>query len=85
MTGVLFWLARWACLAGTRDFCSALAALVGLVQNIFCTSPYTISVPLFVPIDQQAGHAVVLGRLSLSVCLWMYRGHVGKVTAGFHR
>ncbi len=26
---------RWACHAGTRDFCSALAALVGLVQNIF--------------------------------------------------
>ncbi len=26
------------------DFCSALAALVGLVQNIFF-SPYTISIP----------------------------------------
>ncbi len=85
MTRVLSWLVRWACRAGTRDLCSALAALVGLVQNIFCTSPYTISVPLFVPIAQQAGQAVVLGRLSLSVCLWMSRGHVGKVTAGFHR
>ncbi len=26
---------RWACRAGTRDFCSALAALVVPVQNIF--------------------------------------------------
>ncbi len=25
----------WACRAGTRDFCSALAALIGPVQNIF--------------------------------------------------
>jgi hypothetical protein len=24
----------------------------------------------FVPIAQQAGHAAVLGRLSLSMCLW---------------
>jgi hypothetical protein len=35
MKGVLPWLVRWACLAGTRDFCSALAALVGAVQYIF--------------------------------------------------
>ncbi len=26
-------LVRWACHAGTRDFCSALATLVGPVQN----------------------------------------------------
>jgi hypothetical protein len=26
---------RWASRAGTRDFCSALAALVGQVQNIY--------------------------------------------------
>ncbi len=25
----------WACRDGTRDFCSALAALVGTIQNIF--------------------------------------------------
>jgi hypothetical protein len=30
------------CCSGTRDFCSALAALVGPVQTI---SPYTISMP----------------------------------------
>ncbi len=41
------WLVRWSCPAGTRDFCPALAALVGQVQNIF-SSPYTISMPLFV-------------------------------------
>ncbi len=35
MKGVLPWLVRWACHAGTRDFCSALAGLVGPVQNIF--------------------------------------------------
>jgi len=27
MKGVLPWLVRWACHAGTRDFCSALVAL----------------------------------------------------------
>ncbi len=32
---VLPWLVCWACRAGTRDFCSAWAALVGPVQNIF--------------------------------------------------
>jgi hypothetical protein len=36
----------WACRAGTRDFCSALAALVGPVQNIFSlTVRYTLSIP----------------------------------------
>ncbi len=32
---VVYWLVRWACHAGTRDFCHALAALVGPLQNIF--------------------------------------------------
>ena len=35
MKGILPWLVLWACRAGTRDFCSALTALVGPVQNIF--------------------------------------------------
>ena len=61
MTVVLPWLVRWACLAGKRDFCSALAALVSPVQNIFF--PHRT-------LAQQAGQAVVLGRLSLSVCVW---------------
>ncbi len=58
---VLPWLVRWACRAGTRDFCSALAALVGPVQNFYFSS--------FVPVAQQAGQEAVLGRLSLSMCL----------------
>jgi hypothetical protein len=42
MKGVLSWLVHWARCASTRDFCPALAALVGPVQNI-CSSPYTVS------------------------------------------
>ncbi len=34
-------------------------------------SSYTISIRLF-PIAQQAGRAAVLGRLSLSMCLWLH-------------
>ncbi len=60
--GVLRWLVRWA---GTRDFCPALAALVGTVQNIFFLTVHYFN--LFVPIAQQPGQAVVLGRLSLCV------------------
>jgi hypothetical protein len=41
---VLPWSVRWACRTGTKDFCFALAALVGLVQNIF-SSPSTFSIP----------------------------------------
>ncbi len=43
-----------------QEFFSALAALVGPVENIF-SSTYTIPVPL---------SPVVLGRLSLSMCHW---------------
>jgi hypothetical protein len=35
MKGVLPWWVHWGCRAGTRDFCPALAGLVGLVQSIF--------------------------------------------------
>jgi hypothetical protein len=67
MKGILSWLVRCACHAGA-NFCFALAALVGPVQNIlFLTVHYFQT---FVTIAQQAGHAAVLGRLSLSVCLW---------------
>ncbi len=62
------WLVRWTCRAGTRDICSALAALVGPVKNIFFLTVHYFN--SFVPIAQQAGQADVLGRLSLSVCLW---------------
>ncbi len=48
---------------GTRDFCSALVALVGLVHNIFFFFVHYFN--SFIPITQQAGQAAVLGRLSL--------------------
>jgi hypothetical protein len=34
MKGVLPWLGHWARLAGTIEFCPALAAVVSTVQNI---------------------------------------------------
>jgi hypothetical protein len=69
MKGVHSWLARWACRAGTRTFCFALAALVGPVNNIFFLAVHYFNA--FVPIAQQAGQAAVLGQLSLSVALPM--------------
>ncbi len=69
MKGILPWSVRWDCRAGTRDSCfDVLAALVGLVQNIFFLTVHYFN--SFVPIAQQAGQAVVLGHLSLSMCLW---------------
>jgi hypothetical protein len=67
MKEVLPSLIFWACGAGTRDFCSALAALVGPVQIFFLVVHIFNS---FVPITQQAGKAAMLGHLSLSLCLW---------------
>jgi hypothetical protein len=64
---VLSWLVRWPCRAGTRDFCSALVALVGPVNFFFLAVHLSNS---FVPVAQQNGQAAVLGRLSLSMCLW---------------
>jgi hypothetical protein len=61
------WLVLWACRAGTRDFCPALAALVGPVQNVFFLTVHNFH--SFVHIGQQAGQAVVLGRFSHSTCL----------------
>jgi hypothetical protein len=67
MTGVLLWLIRWAPCAGTRDFCSALAALVSPVQFFFLTTHYCTS---FVPYAQQAEQAVVPRRPSINLSLW---------------
>jgi hypothetical protein len=67
MTRVIPWLVPWALPVGTRDFCPALAALVGPVQNIFFLSVHYFD--SFVPIAQQAGEAVVQSRLSLNMCL----------------
>ncbi len=70
-------LVRWACHAGTRDFCTAFAAQVGPVQNIFFLTVHFFS--SFFPMAQQAGHcgqAAVLGRLSLSMCLCPWLGDI---------
>jgi hypothetical protein len=56
-----------ACRASTRDFCSALAALVGPVQNIFFLIVHYFT--SLVTIAQQAGQTAVLDRLSLSMCV----------------
>jgi hypothetical protein len=47
-----------------------LAAPVRPVQNIFFASSYTISIYLFPLPSKLQGLAVVLGSLSLSMCLW---------------
>ncbi len=66
MKGVLPWLVRWACRDGTREFCSASAALNGPVQNIF---PHRTLFQFLCPNRPADGHgqAAVLGRLSLSM------------------
>jgi hypothetical protein len=60
--GVLPWFVYWTRRAGTKDFCSALAALVSPVQNICFLIVHYFNA--FVPLAQQAGQAAVLGRLS---------------------
>ncbi len=69
MKVILSCLIRWAWLAGTRDSCPALGALVGPLQNIF-----SLTFTSFVPIAQQAGQAVVPRRQSLIMFLgpWVY-------------
>jgi hypothetical protein len=67
MKEVLTWLVRWPCChAGTRAFCSVLAALVGPVQNIFFLTIHFFKT--FVPIAQQAGQEAMLGS-PLLVCV----------------
>jgi hypothetical protein len=70
--GVLPWLVRWACGSGTRDFCSALAALLAQYKIYFCPHCKLFQF-LFpqIPNAQQAGQAAVLSCLSLIVCLWV--------------
>ncbi len=71
------WLVRWASHAGTRDFCSALAALAGPVQNtFFLTVDYSNS---FV----QYGQAAVMVRMSFSVYVSGYGPHIFFTRAMF--
>ncbi len=60
MTEVLPWLFRWARRASTINFCPVLAAPVSPVQNIIS------------PRCPEPGQAVVMGRLSLCLCLQQY-------------
>ncbi len=69
MIGFFPWLVCLTRRAGTIDFCPALAALVSPVQNIIFLTIHFFT--LLVPIAQQPGQAVVLGRLSLYVSLSM--------------
>jgi hypothetical protein len=60
----------------TRDFCPALAALVGPVQNIFFLTVHYFN--SFVPITQQAGQAAVLDRLYVSLGMASKKEKVSK-------
>jgi hypothetical protein len=70
MKGALPWLVRWECRAGTRVFCSTLAALVAQYKIYFFPRRTVHFFNFFVLIAQQAGQAIMLGRLSHSMCLW---------------
>jgi hypothetical protein len=64
--GVLSSLVRFACRAGTRDFCPVCYSRP---RTKYLFTRRTLFHFIF-PIVQQAGHAVVLRRLSLYMCLW---------------
>jgi hypothetical protein len=68
MKGVLPGLVRWDVVPVQQFF--FLASLIGPVQNIFFLTVHYFNA--FAPIAQQAGQAVVLGRLSVIVCLWTH-------------
>jgi hypothetical protein len=72
MVGALPWLlVGLVCSASTRKLCSALAALLGPVQNnIYLTVHYFNS---FVPSAQQAGQAAVCWVACLLGCVSGYR------------
>jgi hypothetical protein len=59
---LLSWLVRWTRHAG--NFYLALAALISSVTNIIFLTAHFVT--LLLPIAQQPGPSVVLGRLSLS-------------------
>jgi hypothetical protein len=68
---VLPWWVFWAYCASARDFCPALSGTAGLVQNIFFLTVRFFN--SFVPIAQQTGQAVLLGRVSLNMSLWLHQ------------
>jgi hypothetical protein len=76
MKGVIPCFVRWARCADTRDFYPSLVTVVGPVQNMFFLIVHYFI--LFFPIAQHAGHAVVLGHLSLNVCLCQLMNYVNR-------
>jgi hypothetical protein len=77
-----FFVGFWVWRAGTREFCSTLAALVGPVQNIFFPHRTVHYFNAFVPIAQQAGQAAVLGRLSLCTTVVVFKCEGLRLNAG---
>ncbi len=65
MKELLPWLVHWVRRVSTIDFQPAFAALVSLVRNIIFLTAHFFT--FLVPIAQQPGVAVMLGRLSLYV------------------
>ncbi len=62
----------WSRRAGTRDFCSALAALQSAQYKIVYSSPYTISIPLYPSpgkLDRQPCWVTCLSPVSQCVSL----------------
>jgi len=81
MKGVLSWLGRWACRAGTRDFCSALAALVWAQYKIFFFLTVHCSISIYVSpspsnLGRQSCRAAYYG-MCVSVPDLMLRGPIG--------
>jgi hypothetical protein len=66
---VIPWLVHWARCAGTKDFYSALDALVSPLQNIFFLTLHTFSFYVSSSLSH-LDRPVVPGRLSLNIDLW---------------
>ncbi len=75
-----FLVVRWACRAGTRDFCSALAAPVGPVQNIFVVTVHYFKSPSPIKLGRQP--CCVASSYSVCLC-WalciLHSAHIAHV------
>jgi hypothetical protein len=67
MKGALPWLVRWARRAVTRNFCPALTALVGLIQNFF---PHCTLVHFICPLRPARWAGSRAGSPVFNMCLW---------------
>jgi hypothetical protein len=68
MKGILPWLVRWAFTCPYKRFLSSLGC--SSRPNTKYLFPHVHYFNSFVPTAQQVGQAVVLVRLSLSMCIW---------------